>query len=145
MFEIMSAGAWGRRGRVIACAAMLSSGLLGCGGGAQLRTGVVHDHPVYYVDEPPPRIQSYPQTRYHNRPAYLVQDRWYYSTPSGWAYFREEPRELRAYRERQVRRAEPTPQRRYRADEPERRSYRVPRETQPEEPTEGQRRRYEAD
>ena len=131
---------------VIACAAILCAVPLGCAGSAQLRTGEVYDYPVYYVDEPPPRIQHYPQARYHGRPAYLVRDRWYYSTPRGWAYFREEPRELRAYRERrQVRRAEPIPQRRYRADEPERRSYREPRERGPEEPTEGRRRRYEAD
>jgi hypothetical protein len=142
----MNATAWRRRGRAIACAAMLSSVPLGCGGGTQLRAGVVYDYPVYYVEEPPPRIHYYPQTRYHGRPAYLVEDRWYYSTPRGWAYFREEPRELRAYRQqRHVRRAAPIPQRRYRADEPERRSYREPRDTRPEEPTEGRRRRHESD
>ena len=120
MFENMSA-AWNHCGRAIACAAILSSMPLGCGGGAQLRTGEVYDYPVYYVEEPPPRIQRYPQTSYHGRPAYLVEDRWYYSTPRGWAYFREEPHELRAYRERRHVRGEPIPERRYRADEPEQR------------------------
>jgi len=120
----------------LACAAILSTLAAGCAGSAQLRGGVIYDYPVYYVDDPPPRIYRYPQAHYHGRPAYLVDGRWYYSTRHGWAYFRQEPRELRVYRERHAvrRRAAAPPPR-----------YRVPRETRHEEPTEGRRRRYESD
>lgn len=135
-----------RLGRIIsrqvrwgaACAALLCFAPLACGG-SQLRTGVVHDYPVYYVDGPPHRLRNYPSASYHGRPAYLVDGRWYYSTPRGWVYFRDEPRELRLYRERTVRargsrdrkyddgRAEPSERRRSRGrdrDEPTERRHR---------------------
>jgi hypothetical protein len=114
--------------------------LVGCGG-AQLTAGVVFDYPVYYVDGPPPRIYDHPSVYYRGRPAYLVNDRWYYRTQRGWVYFREEPRELRAYRDRRhvvpaerrsdrfrgkPPRAEPSERRRYHAhDEPTQRRYRA--------------------
>jgi hypothetical protein len=109
------------------CSGLCLSASLACGG-AELRSGVVYDHPVYYVDEPH-GVSGYPSAQYRGRPAYLVDDRWYYSTPKGWVVFREEPRELRAFRERRYRphdrssdaprRAEPTQSRRYHEREPE--------------------------
>jgi hypothetical protein len=77
---------------------MLAAASLGCAG-TQLRGGLIFDYPVYYVERPPPRIWRYPIGYYHGRPAYLVEGRWYYSTPRGWAVFRREPRELRYYRQ----------------------------------------------
>ena len=136
MFVRNPVASWSRCGRAITRAAVLSSLAAGCAGSAQLRGGVIYDYPIYYVEEPPPRIYRYPTAHYHGRPAYLVDGHWYYSSPRGWVYFREEPRELRAYRERHVVR------RRSPANPPR---YQVPRETRREAPTEGRRRRYESD
>jgi hypothetical protein len=120
--------------------ALLAAGLLAassaCTGQAQLRTGVVYDYPVAYVNRPPPRYWYYPHREYRGRPAYLIRGRWYYSTPHGWAVFRREPTELRRYRERRMdsgRRASPP---RYRERE------RSPDRGAPREPSEVRRRRY---
>jgi hypothetical protein len=137
----------GRRRLVIAAcsAALLSPVSLGCTGSAHLRSGVVFDYPVYYVERAPPRIWRYPSAYYHGRPAYLIGGRWYYSTPRGWVVFRREPRELRSYREnRFVRRHyEPDrPPRRYRDDEPtqhRRESY----DSRNDEPSERRHRRVD--
>jgi hypothetical protein len=113
---------------VVACCAFSSLALPSCGGGTQARAGVVYDYPVEYIDGPPPRYRSYPRQDYRGRPAYLVNGRWYYSSPQdGWVIFRDEPRELRSYRERRYvdtgrshrartpSSAEPTQRRRYRS------------------------------
>jgi hypothetical protein len=68
---------------------------------AHARGEVVYDYPVVYA-EAPPRIESYPSTYYHGRPAYLVDGRWYYRTNRNWVVFREEPVELRSYRVRRA-------------------------------------------
>jgi hypothetical protein len=133
---------WRLGRRTVLCSVLCLSSMLACGG-AELRAGVVYDHPVYYVDEPR-GVYGYPSVNYRGGPAYLVDNRWYYSTPRGWVVFREEPRELRSYRERRYsardhrgdryrapRRAEPTQTRRYREREPER---------EPASPTERRRR-----
>ena len=60
---------------------------------------VLYSYPVVEVDTVPPRMHDSPRVMYHGSPAYLVGDRWYYSTGDRWVYFREEPRELRHYRE----------------------------------------------
>jgi hypothetical protein len=64
-----------------------------------VRTRTLYSYPVVEVDSVPPRIYDSPRVTYHGRPAYLVGTRWYYSSGGRWVYFREEPRELRRYRE----------------------------------------------
>ena len=91
----------GRRALVVG-SLLLGAAPLGCAGSAQLRAGVLYEQPVYYVDAPPPHVYRYPSAHYHGRPAYLVDGRWYYSSPGGWVVFREEPRELRVYRQRRI-------------------------------------------
>lgn len=139
----------GRRAfAVAACSLMLASASLGCGGSTQLRAGVIFDYPVYYLDAPPPRIRHYPLAYYHGRPAYLVEGRWYYSTPRGWAVFRREPRELRHYREnRSALRYEDRYRRppRDRADEPTQRRYREPWDSHRDEPSQRRHRHVDPD
>jgi hypothetical protein len=60
---------------------------------------VLYSYPVVEVDSVPVRIYESPRVMYHGHPAYLVGTRWYYPSGSRWVYFREEPRELRHYRE----------------------------------------------
>jgi hypothetical protein len=147
--SIARRAASGRRMLAIAaCSTILASASLGCTGSTQLRAGLVFDYPVYYIDGPPPRIRRYPLAYYHGRPAYLVEGRWYYSTPRGWAVFRREPRELRYYRENRSalrydddRYRSP---RRHRADEPTQRRHRD-WNTRRDEPTERRYRRIEPD
>lgn len=133
---------------IAACSAMLTSAPLACTGSTQLRGGLVFDYPVYYIDRPPPRIRRYPIAYYHGRPAYLVEGRWYYSTPRGWAVFRREPRELRYYRESRSARRNDDAQRshrRHRADEPTQRRHRESWDVRREEPTERRYRRVDPD
>jgi hypothetical protein len=63
------------------------------------RTRVLYSYPVVEVDTVPVRMYESPRATYHGRPAYLVGTRWYYSSGGRWVYFREEPRELRHFRE----------------------------------------------
>ncbi len=96
----------------------LATALPGCL--AHSRGEVVYDYPVTYVDAPPPRIEVYPRTQYHGRPAYLVDGRWYYHSHDRWAVFREEPNELRDYRMHSA----PAASSRYYADAPGRHGHR---------------------
>jgi hypothetical protein len=131
---------------VALCSTLLATASLGCAGGTQLRGGIVFDHPVYYVDRPPPRLRRRPIAYYHGRPAYLVEGRWYYSSPRGWVVFRREPRELRRVREaRSARRYDDRDrsQRRYRSDEPAQRRQRESRDARRDEPTERRYRRLD--
>lgn len=133
---------------IVLCAALLM-GVSGCAGETQVRAGLLFDYPVTYLHRPPPRVRHYPRTYYYGRPAYLVHGRWYYSSPSGWVVFREEPRELRAYRERRHgSEAKSRPRRYHEHDERERRlhedaerRYRS-RDAEPQGPVERSRRRY---
>ena len=63
---------------------------------------VLYSYPVVEVETVPVRIYESPRVTYHGRPAYLVGTRWYYSSGGRWVYFREEPRELRHFREHRV-------------------------------------------
>jgi hypothetical protein len=85
---------------VAACLFLFSP--LSCTGSAQVRTGFVYDYPVVYAERMPARIRYYPRVYYRGRPAYLVRNRWYYETPRGWVFFRDEPRELRRFRRDRV-------------------------------------------
>lgn len=76
----------------------LAATLPGCM--AHARGEVVYDYPVVTVEAAPARVETYPRTYYHGRPAYLVDGRWYYRSGPRWVYFREEPVELRDYRVR---------------------------------------------
>jgi hypothetical protein len=70
---------------------------------AHARGEVVYGEPVTVVERAPARIETYPRYVYHGRPAYLVDDRWYYHDDRDrWVVFRDEPRELRDYRVRQA-------------------------------------------
>jgi hypothetical protein len=141
----------GRRARgarastVLLCAAFTLLPVA-CAGRAQLRAGVVHDYPVYYVDAPP-RIYRYPSAYYHGRPAYLVGNRWYYESPRGWVIFREEPRELRTYRERRIVSGARVRQREReeRRARPHQRRRRTPYDARRDEPTQRRRRTVDPD
>lgn len=126
------------------CAALLT-GLTGCLGQTQVRAGLLFDYPVTYLHRPPARVRYYPRTHYRGRPAYLVHGRWYYSSPRGWVVFREEPRELRSYRQRRFGREDRSRRRYYDQHERRRhqdgeRRYRL-RDDEPEGPIERGRRR----
>jgi hypothetical protein len=88
----------GRWLRALGVGAALAATLPGCM--AHARGEVVYDYPVVTVEAAPARIETYPRTYYHGRPAYLVDGRWYYRSGPRWVYFREEPVELRTYRVR---------------------------------------------
>jgi flagellar biosynthesis GTPase FlhF len=88
----------GRWLRAFGVGAVLAAALPGCM--AHARGEVVYDYPVVTVETVPARIETYPRTYYHGRPAYLVDGRWYYRSGPRWVYFREEPVELRDYRVR---------------------------------------------
>jgi hypothetical protein len=96
----------------LVCAAALGT-LPGCTATMTARTTpvrarVVHEHPVVYVRSAPVRVYESPRVYYRGRPAYLVEDRWYYPHDGGWVYFSEEPTELRDARQRRAYvRAEP--------------------------------------
>jgi hypothetical protein len=121
------------------CAGALAS-VTGCAAtvtATPARTAVLYDYPVVYVDAAPVRVYDRPSVVYHGRPAYLVDDRWYYRSNRGWLYFRDEPLELRRARSRDAVHVRATPpRRRYVEERPVRRRY-------VEEPTEGRRRRYD--
>jgi hypothetical protein len=130
------------------CSLLLASAPLGCAGSTQLRAGVVYDYPVYYLDAPPASIWRYPRAYYHGRPAYLVEGRWYYSSPRGWAVFRREPRELRDYREnRSALRYEDRYRspRRDRPTEPTQRRHRESWDAPSDEPSQRRQRRVDPD
>jgi hypothetical protein len=69
---------------------------------AHARGEMVYDYDAEYVETVPPRIERYPRTYYHGRPAYLVDGRWYYNSNRRWVVFRDEPVELREYRVRRA-------------------------------------------
>ncbi|MDP8999134.1 MAG: hypothetical protein M3O46_03380, partial [Myxococcota bacterium] len=54
--------------------------------------------PLVYVDTVPVNIEAYPRYSYGSGYAYYVDGRWYQRGPRGWAYYREEPRELQRQR-----------------------------------------------
>jgi hypothetical protein len=51
-----------------------------------------------YADGVPTDIYGYPHVWYEGGYAYLVGDRWYYPSSSGWLVLRSEPPELYRYR-----------------------------------------------
>jgi len=72
----------------------LALGASGCVSEASVEAGVSYDYPVTRVDVVPADIYAYPRFYYGDGYAYLVGDRWYYESPSGWMIFRVEPRVL---------------------------------------------------
>jgi hypothetical protein len=97
---------------------------------AHTRGEIVYDHDVAYVEDVPPRIERYPSTHYHGRPAYLVDGRWYYRHQDRWVYFRDEPVELREYRVRRAPAAYTRGPQRYSDVAAERRGYAREREAE---------------
>lgn len=135
-------------GKALASSLLAAAALLGGTGCAAtvtatpVRARVLYSYPVVHVESAPVAVYDSPRVHYHGRPAYLVGSRWYYPAEGGWVYFTQEPRELRAYREkrsysrvqpRATRRTYVEPKRRY--VEPKRRYVEPPRETE--------RRRYD--
>jgi hypothetical protein len=104
-----------------ALAALAGVGATGCAATVTAEPAtadVVFSYPVVRVESAPARVYERPHTHYRGREAYLVNGRWYYPTDRGWVYFREEPTELRRYREAHADSREP---RRYEAPREERR------------------------
>ena len=56
------------------------------------------DENVVYA-EAPPAVETYPRVWYQGQWTYYVGDRWYRSTPRGWAYYASEPPELHHQRD----------------------------------------------
>lgn len=83
---------------LIGCAALLTITSVGCAGSATMRTGVVYNDPVVYVETVPSYVYQQPAVYYRGYPAYWVDNRWYYQSPSGWVVFRREPAHLHQYR-----------------------------------------------
>jgi hypothetical protein len=48
--------------------------------------------------DPPPRIETYPRTRYEDRDVYYANRRWYYRHGPRWQYYHREPARLRRHR-----------------------------------------------
>ncbi len=119
----------------IVAAALLTTGCTATVTATPARARVLYSYPVVHVEAAPVRVYDSPRVYYHGRPAYLVGGRWYYPVDDGWVYFSQEPRELRAAREKRAySRVEPRATRR-RYAEPPRRRVEPPRETR--------RRRYD--
>ena len=56
----------------------------------------VYGYAVDYPDHVPP-LSGAPRVYFHANYAYLIADRWYYPSASGWVVFLEEPPELHNY------------------------------------------------
>jgi hypothetical protein len=85
-----------------ACAALIGAAATGCAAtvtATPARAHLLFSYPVVRVESAPPRVYERPHVVYRGRDAYLVNGRWYYPADGGWVYFREEPTELRRYRE----------------------------------------------
>jgi hypothetical protein len=105
------------RGALTACAlaGLVSVGATGCAAtvtATPVRAHLLFSYPVVRVDSAPARVYERPHVAYRGRDAYLVDGRWYYPADGGWVYFREEPTELRRYREAHADAREPRVQRR---------------------------------
>ena len=86
----------------LALAGLASAGATGCAAtvtATPVHGEVLFSYPVVRVESAPVRIHEQPHVIYRGRDAYLVNGRWYYPSDGGWVYFREEPKELRRYRE----------------------------------------------
>lgn len=86
----------GTLGRLTAIAA-LAAATFGMGCTVTTRPAPV-DAYVYAGTEPPPAIYSAPRGYYNGATTYWYDNHWWYRTPRGWGYYREEPRELQRYR-----------------------------------------------
>ena len=100
------------RGALTGCAfaALASAGVTGCAAtvtATPIHGQLLFSYPVVRVESAPPRIYDRPHVVYRGRDAYLVNGRWYYPADGGWVYFREEPTELRRYREARADAREP--------------------------------------
>lgn len=139
---------------MIAGTAIAAALLSGCAGttATSARVGVVFGHDVVYVDPPPAYVYGYTPVYYHSHPAYWVDGRWYYYSPTGWVVFRQEPRALRSYRLREYRgmysapplhryeRFESPSQQRYRAPAPRRAPAAPPRRFPSQSPSQQRQR-----
>jgi hypothetical protein len=65
---------------------------------ATVRPAYVDGVAVYYDDDGAYEYDTYPRYVWNGRNVYLVGDRWYYRSPHGWAYFRDEPPALYHHR-----------------------------------------------
>jgi hypothetical protein len=100
------------RAALSACAltALVAAGATGCAAtvtATPARAHLLFSYPVVRVESAPTRMYERPHVAYRGRDAYLVNGRWYYPADGGWVYFREEPTELRRYREAKAEVREP--------------------------------------
>ena len=106
-----------------ALAGVAAVGATGCAAtvtATPLHGVLLFSYPIVRVESAPPRVYERPHVVYRGRDAYLVNDRWYYPADGGWVYFREEPTELRRYREAHADSRDPGP-RHYEAPQEQRR------------------------
>ena len=69
-------------------------GLFSALSAAGCRATIAAEPEVVWVDTVPADIESRPKVYYGGADAYLVEGRWYYRSPRGWAVYRSEPEEL---------------------------------------------------
>jgi hypothetical protein len=79
--------------RLITPAGLLALALVGTGCVATVssRPAYYDGYAVVYEDDAPYDVYSYPRYQHNGTYVYLVGDRWYYRSSSGWAYYRDEP------------------------------------------------------
>lgn len=53
---------------------------------------------VYAGTSPPPNLDTAPRGYYNGYTTYWYDNHWWYHSPRGWHYYRDEPRELQRYR-----------------------------------------------
>jgi hypothetical protein len=64
----------------------------------RVRPPIVGGYATFYADTVPVDIYAYPHVWYEGGYTYLVGDRWFYPTASGWVILRSEPAPLFRYR-----------------------------------------------
>ncbi len=79
---------------------------------------LVGGYATVYAETVPPDIYAYPHVWYGGSYVYLVGDRWYYPSESGWVVLRREPQTLYQYRATYRFRAPPAYGRTYRQAPP---------------------------
>ena len=84
-----------RKSSLVLAAGLAAASLAGCA--VSTRPATYGGFRVSYAS-PPPAVYEYPSVTYGGAPAYLVDGRWYYPSPSGWVVFRSEPSPLTRYR-----------------------------------------------
>lgn len=73
--------------------------VVGASSGCTVRTyPPAADAYVYVGSPPPPDIYEAPRGYYNGYTTYWYGNRWWYQSPRGWGYYRQEPPALQRYR-----------------------------------------------